>query len=59
MKFEFFRQKLENVVNEKLHFRQSCLYYVFDLILRNLKTSKHWLILIFFKEIDFFTKVVQ
>jgi hypothetical protein len=41
MKFEFFRQKLENVVNKKLH----SILLPFLIFLKNLKTSKHWLIL--------------
>jgi len=44
MKFEFFRQKLENVVNKKLH----SILLPFLIFLKNLKTSKHWLILLFF-----------
>lgn len=44
MKFEFFRQKLENVVNKKLH----SILLPFLIFLKNLKTSKHWLILQYF-----------
>jgi len=44
MKFEFFRQKLENVVNKKLH----SILLPFLTFLKNLNTTKHWLILHFF-----------